>query len=333
MLKNIQNLFQTLQNYNTDYLYIHLLVFIAIFIAIYTFMKYEASHNKLSLIKAKLEADIKKQQELREKEYKKQLMYEGETNKKTRIEKINKRLIDSGLKDKFPELTPELYLFYIGILAVTFGILVSALSHNTLMFFVVIVLTFVMAHVYTEFKIIKNYKSIERNVVKFINILENMSHSSEGLAEIFYKTIPYLSDPLKSSIEKCYYEIKSTGDINTSLQHLIDRTNYKNLKEIFSSFQICASHNEDYKTIIKENKESIRAYISYRKEREAIKKSALTDMIIIGVFGIIILVFMNGMVSNMYELLFHNVIGISMLCAAAGVFIYGIWSTIKADRK
>lgn len=332
MLHKIVNFLQMISLQNKGFLLIYAYLFLLIFISGYLIIGYEQKHNRFEKLAARWKANLAEQEHLREEEYQKQLELDGEFKDKNRLRKISKKIQSSGLKNIFPELTAEVYLIAVILISVIAAIFAYIWTGAMIMAIVSFFVAIVIIHIWIEVKITQNYIAIEKEAIKFINILENMSYSEGNIAEILGATVPYLTDPLRSSVEKCYYEIKSTGDVSTSLQNLVERTNYRKLREVFESLRICSTHNEDYESVISESRESIRTYIAFRKANTRIKMQSLIDMSIMGILGIVIIFILSSMIDNVQKLLFQTLGGQALLTTAVVIFLYGIWSVLKTDE-
>lgn len=332
MLHKIVNFLQMISLQNKGFLLIYAFLFLLMFISAYLIIGYEQKHNRFEKLGARWKANLAEQEHLREEEYQKQLELDGEFKDRNRLRKISKKIQSSGLKNIFPELTAEVYLSAVILISVIATIFAYIWTGSMIMAIVSFFIVIIIIHIWIEVKITQNYIAIEKEAIKFINILENMSYSEGNIAEILGATVPYLTDPLRSSIEKCYYEIKSTGDVSTSLQNLVERTNYRKLREVFESLRICSTHNEDYESVISESRESIRTYIAFRKANTRIKMQSLIDMSIMGVLGIVIIFILSSMIDNVQKLLFQTLGGQALITTAVVIFLYGIWSVLKTDE-
>lgn len=326
-----------LQLFNSEQPYvlaINVLIFIALICFFLFVSKYGHDHKVVRKFIAKIKADAKEQERLREEEYQKQFEMEGRFESKDRMLKLNKKLVDSGLKDKFPELQPEIFLLFC-VLAVGLIVSVFSLMEFPTIGVLVIGLLSTLVIVFTlEIMVSVNTSRIEKETVKFVNLLKNNSHMGGSIGEMLGRTIPYISGPLRVSVERCYYEIKSTGDVSMSLQNLVNRTNYKKLKEVFDALRVCSTHNEDYEGVINEADVSIGQYISFRKETRQIKQSNLIEMILMGAIGIFIIFEMRSMLPDIdvAACIFKSTAGILILACMALTLLFGIYKAIKNEE-
>lgn len=325
------NLYHSKQPY---ILIVNVIVFIALFVFVFSLGEYWSDHKVIQKIIAKFRADAKEQERLREEEYRKQFEMEGRFESKDNMLKLNRKLVNSGLKDKFPELQPETFLLFcvlgIGTAVITMMLLkippVGILTTGILLTLGIVFFLEGMESI--------NTARIEKETIKFVNLLKNNSHTGESITEILGRTIPYISGPLKASVERCYYEIKSTGNVAGALQKLADRTNYKKLREIFEALYICSTHNEDYENVISETNLSVEQYIAFRKETREIKQNNLTEMIIIGAVGIFILYMMKSMLTSIdvWYYIFKTNVGITVITGMAGILLFGIYKAVKNEE-
>lgn len=256
----------------------------------------------------------------------------GEFKDKNRYRKITTMLNDSGIKIKHPTLST--FTFILGVILA--DILLSVIMFLITKSFIVVIACIVgvplLTYVVLTIKINNINKDIENELIKFVNLLANMSRSENNLAEMFGATIKYLNNPLKVLVSQCYYEMKSTGDTITALRHFEEKANHKKLKEVINYFITCSTHNESYETVIYETKESIRNYIAYKKEKANIKRSSLIDMFIMAIGGVAIIYAISQMMPGSIDILLHDIIGQVLLGAAGLLLLISCWIVFKADN-
>ena len=106
-------------------------------------------------------------------------------------------MIDSGLKDKFPELQPETFLLSctrgIGLVVISMALL-NLPPLGTLATGILLILVIVFA---LESLISANTARIEAETIKFVNLLKNNSHMGGSMGEILGRTSRFSSCPFK----------------------------------------------------------------------------------------------------------------------------------------
>lgn len=314
---------------------IHLVLIIALVLLSLYFFKYLSVHKVLEKFIARIKNDIHTQERLKNEEYQKQFELEGATeDKKDTYKKTSRMLNDSGLKTRIPEITPVSFYIIVGIICIAVFSLGMILTKSFVVAIVLAAASIVAIKFYIELLIAQNYRQMEKEAIKFINLLRNNSHIDGSIGEMLGRTIPYISGNLKLSIEKCYYEIKSTGNVITSIEHLCERTSYRKLREVFDALKMCATHNEDYEQVIDEAASSLSSYIEYRGEVATIKKSNLIDLLVIAVAGFVIVFEMRGLLTDIdtTHYMFHTVIGQALCAGMVGITLLGVYRFIKNEE-
>lgn len=332
-MAEIKELFNSLTKIGDHYVALNVAAFVLTFIAVFFVVSYMAKHRVLSNIAATIRSDIREKERLRKEEYEREFQLEGNFKDKNRLRRIESKLVSSGIKRKFPELTPELFFLTVGLIAVAAGVIAYFVTERSIILTLSsAAATIAIINVLIEIKIGRNYNKTEEEIMLFVNLLENMSHSSGNITEMFAATIPYISEPLKSSVEKCYYEMRSTGNIEMSLKNLIDRTNHKQLKSVFESFRICAKRGARYDLIVQENKEAIANHIRYHKQKNQIKKNALAYICIMIAAGSVAIGLIAQMVENAYSYIFQTLVGQIIIGTIVVLALYGFWQVINSKE-
>jgi len=298
MLETIYTLYQSIMSKQPWALVLNVVLFFVIITFCYYFVAYLQEHKVFAKFVAKIKADVKEQERLREEEFRRQFEIEGEFRTKNRMQKLSKKLSNSGITIRHPEITAETYTIFVVGSCLLVGLVLQVVYNNIVTSLIGVVITYFTWALLLELMIASNYSKLEKETIKFINLLKNVSHTEGSVSEMLARTVPYLSGPLKLSIERCYYEIKTTGDTSLALQHLCERTNYAKLREIFEALRICSTHNEDYETVINESSDSVADYITYRKEMKQIKQSNLIDIFVMAGAGLLIINSLKGMLKD-----------------------------------
>ena len=336
MIKSITDIIHMSTGMGVVAILLHIGIGVAIVSFIYTIANYLRVHNTFAKIAAKVKHDIKEQDRLKNEEYKRQFEMEGATEDKKRdsYKKTAKILQDSGIKARIPEITPTVFMIIVATICVTSGIVGFFITKNVFLSLAFAVGAYVIIRFYLEIQISRNYRQLESEAIKFVNLLRNNSHIESSLGEMLGRTIPYISGNLKASVEKCYYEIKSTGNVVLSLEHLCQRTSYRKLREVFEALKMCATHSEDYEQVIDEASDSLASYIEYRNEVASLKKNNLIDLLFITGAGLLILIEMKTMLTDIdvEYYLFRTLIGQVLCIVLAVITVLGLFQFVKSDE-
>ena len=328
----IKTLFDTLMSTNKMLAYMHAGTFILVFIAVFLIVTYLINHNWFAKKMAKFKNDVKKQEELRNEEYRKRSLLEGDFEGDSRMYKLRKMRNESGLKNKFPELNASNFILTIILLCGITGLIVFIITKAAIISLGAAAIMGILVFVYMQVSINRNYINTENEIVKFINMLDNVSSSENTIGEMLHRTAPYLKDPLRSMTEECYSEIKTDGNVPLALKHMADKANHKKLKQILNSLKSCATHNENYSEVIEDNRESIRAYIMFKKEERNIIKNALFETVILAIAGVVMVYMVGTMVDNAINIVFHTLPGQIILAGLLLIILIEIMKLMKQSR-
>ena len=333
MLNTIKSLAESIAQVNKLYLIPYAVFFIFLLIAAYLVVNYLAENMVFEKLIARVKADVEEQRRLREKEIKRKIMLEGETEQKSKLVKLDNLLLDAGIKNKNKDMTAELFLFMCAGIEIAAVFLLWIFSSNMFVTIGGMLIVAIFIYAYLEMKAIKNYTKIENETIKFINLLSNVSHSEPTIAEMLKRTIPLLSEPLRTHVEECYYDIKTSSDVPASLNRFANNVNHKKLKEIILSLKTCATHNENYAEVIKDNSDSVRQYIADRRKKRNNQKNALIEMVILGLAGIGMIAMLSTMIEDVNYIIFQTLPGQVILIYLAIIIVSGIIDTLKMGRR
>lgn len=313
----------------------HIALLAAIGTCVFLLGIYLDRHNTIQKIIAKIKNDFEEQDRLKTAEYKKRFELEGHTDdeKTDKRRRLEQKLYDSGIKQNVPEITPLSFMITVFLLCVVVAVVGYFVTDSILTAIICGIMAGILVVLYMEAMIAKNYRKIEIEAIKFVNLMRNYSHIEQSVGEMFGRTIPYLEGSLRLSVEQCYYEIKSSGNLVMALENLEGRTSYTKLREFFSALKTCATHNEDYELIIDEASDALKTHVKYRDKITTIKKNNLIDLLVITAAGFLMLFAMRGLLSDIdvFYYMFRTAIGQIIVGAIAIITILGLYQFVKTD--
>lgn len=310
----------------------HAVLFVLIALTLVLFFSYMHKFKIPEKISAKFHNDLKEQERLRNEEYEAVLLNEGEQQKIPFMKSVDIFLVQSGIKYKIPGLTAESFLSFM-IFSAIISFLIASMASKSILIGCIISVSFVMVcYLILYFKRSANFKRTEEDMIKFVNLLENINYSETRLDQIFRRALPYLKNPLKNLVAEFCHEVDAGITTEAALANMSDRVDHKKLKMLFKSFQISNSKEQNYSEIIEENRDVMREYIAGRKERENIKKNAFIDLCIIAVMGLAVIFLFSTLVENMRELLFYTFGGQALCLYLFGIFVWGIIAAVKTEK-
>lgn len=99
--------------------------------------------------------------------------------------KLTKMLNESGLKNKFPELNVSNFILTVILLCGITGLIAFIITKAAIISLGAAAIMGVLVFVYIQISINRNYINTENEIVKFINMLDNVSSSEIQLVRCF----------------------------------------------------------------------------------------------------------------------------------------------------
>lgn len=334
MLERLTDTYNALiaNNNGTWFVASHIILLVLIVVTLVLFFSYMNKFKIIERLAAKFRNNLEEQERLRNEEFDTVILMEGEQQKIPFMKSVDIFLVQSGIKYRIPGLTAESFMVFMVFLAVVSLLLGTMILKSVILGSIVSIAILTVIYLVLYFKRSVNFKRTEEDVMKFVNLLENINYSETRLDQIFRRAVPYLKNPLKDIVEEFCHEVDAGISTEMALSNMIDHVDHKKLKILLKSFQVANSKEQNYSEIIEENREVMREYISERKERENIKKNAFIDLIIIAVAGLFVIYLFSSMVENIYELMFNTFAGQFLCLYLFIVFIWGIIAAVKTEK-
>lgn len=231
--------------------------------------------------------------------------------KKTSLtRKLEAMLLYSGLNVRLPFLTPENWIL-LQVLFVAVVILVTGIGGVS--FWIggsVIVLFILFQYIGVNAMMVANYKSVDENLLKFLDFLGNYSITSGEVTSILYQISGYLDEPLRSVLEECYFEAQTLGDTNAALLGMVEKIQHPKFGEVIRNIEITMRYSADFTILVSQSRRSVREYMRMRQERKALAKEAWINMMILGAMTLVIFMTVENLVGvSMETVLFGTWVG------------------------
>lgn len=246
---------------------------------------------------------------------------------------VEQELQYSGLKRRFPSLTSENWI-------VGNTVLVSA-SFSVLQLFVPewwMALLGVAGLLGAELLIIVFLKaqaarSVEQNLLKFLDFLGNYSITAGEVTGIFNQVSRYVEEPLKSALDECYYEAQTTGDAGLALLSMAEKIEHPKFKELVRNMEISIRYCADFTTLVNSSRRTVREYLRMGTERKSMLREAAVNMILLlGLSGFIMLT-VDGLIdTSVWQILFFTLPGRIALGVLCVIFLLFAGQIYKANR-
>lgn len=253
--------------------------------------------------------------------------------KETGFGRLDQKLQYSGLRHTFPFLTVEMYLFFLVLSAGIGYFLMLVLSGRPFLSLLALGCGPCCLQMLVSALCLKNYRQTEAEMTVLLNLLDSYSITASDLHGILYRISPFLREPLRTTLEECYYEVQTTGDTARALEHMTGKLEHPLFCQLVKNLEMSSRYNADYSSVVQGSRRSVQDYLAYRRKKKAISNVAKAEMTILGLaaaasFGLMGFI-MNADIWNM---LFHTGIGNGLLLFMAGVLLLFFWQVVLFDH-
>jgi len=226
------------------------------------------------------------------------------------VERIEKRLLYSGLSVKFPLLTTYAWLG-IRILIGTVTYLVGSLFHLSILQTLMAV-SFIQFLLYLgeNFLMQRNFNRTEDSLLKLLDCLGSYSITTSEITWILGQISTYMEEPVKGVLEQCCLEAQTTGDCSIALLYMAEKLEHPKFRELVRNLEISIRYSADLTVLTAQSRRSVGEYIRMRQERKALGREAWINMLILGGMTLVILKAVEALVGvPMNQILFHTLPG------------------------
>jgi len=234
---------------------------------------------------------------------------------------MERQLQYSGLRRRFPFLTAERWLVgnLVGV-AVLIAILQFLLPDWKWSLLIVL---FVLGLEGILFAFLKAdaMRSVERNLLKFLDFLGNYSVTAGEVTGIFKQVSRYMEEPLKSALDECCFEAQTTGDVEMALLSMAEKIEHPQWKELIRNVEINIRYSADFSALVNSSRRSVREYLKAGGERKNMLREALVNMVLLLIMSVVILLTVDGLVEqSIWQIVFFTLPG--RICFGVLVLIF-----------
>ncbi|MCR4897223.1 MAG: hypothetical protein K5891_10650 [Lachnospiraceae bacterium] len=240
--------------------------------------------------------------------------------KNTLWQRIGRTLEYSGLRRRFPRLTPTRFLA--GNLVLT-GICIA--GGSALFGFLpgLIAATGLLA--IEEFALILAragaQRRVDENLLKFLDFLGNYNLTGGELAGILGQISRYLDEPLHSALEECEAESRLTGDVGTAVLAMGERIEHPQFKSFVRNLEMTTRYSTDFAPLVADSRRSMRNYLSRARERKGMLREALINMVLLLLMSAVVLIVVAGLIETPLSVMLSDPVGKIGLAVVGGILL------------
>ncbi len=238
---------------------------------------------------------------------------------------LEKQLLYSGLQRRFPLLTLEVWILGNVIFGAAVIFLTSAFTGRLVYVLPALAVFFgAEAGLITLCKV-REMRSVEENLLKFLDFLGNYSLTAGEITGIFGQISKYVEEPLRSALDSCCYEAQTTGDVGLALLAMSEKIEHPKFREIVKNIEISCRYTADFTGLVSSSRRSVREYLRMSGERKGMLREALLNLFLLLGMSLLVFVSVDHLIdTSIWDLLFHSLPGRgAMAIFAAILFLFG----------
>lgn len=245
---------------------------------------------------------------------------------------LERELYYSGLRRRIPKLTPEWFLAFQCVLTLVFLVIGSSVGGVP---GAVLSWIFGMAVQYLVLNLLKmdELRKVNDNLLKLLDFLGNYSITSGEISSVFLQISKYLEEPLKSVLEGCCYEARTTGDIRAALLSMEEKIEHPQFKELVRNMEITERYCADFTILVNSSRRSMREYLRLRGERKSMIREAMINMLLLLGLSFFSLLTADSLIDrSIWEILFLTWPGRFGLFVLAMIFLLFGRQVLRMNR-
>ncbi len=173
---------------------------------------------------------------------------------------------------------------------------------------------------------LKAFRSVNANLIKFLDFLGNYSITAGELTGIFAQISRYVDEPLRTVLEECGYEAKTTGDASLALLVMAEKIEHPKFKELVRNMEISVRYSADFSLLVQNSRRMMREYLRFDRERKSLLREAVINMMLLLGMSLFTLFIVDGLLeTSVWVLLWETVPGrIAMGVIGVILLMFGI---------
>ncbi len=209
-------------------------------------------------------------------------------NRHTFLVWMERQLQYSGLKNRFPRLGVE---WWIAGNMVLFAALFPLLCFAAGFWQGAAASAFLMLGEAFVLKALRsiNLRRVGSNLMKLLDFLGNYSVTAAEATGVFSQVSRYMDEPLRSALDQCCHEARTTGDSGLALLSMAEKIEHPKFKELARNMEISIRHCADFSALVKSSRKSLREYMRISQERRVMLREAAVNMALLLVMSAAVL--------------------------------------------
>lgn len=310
-----------------------ILSFATMFKGIYEIYNYIKKFGILSSTIASIYSRLNEQSKKREEEQMLSRIKYGNSEDRTIIARLDRVVTYSGIELKIKWMKTEVVITIMMISSVIITVVMTICTKNLVLSIGVAIIVNMIFHITLLVMGNMNYLKVQDGMIEFMGNIQNFSHANSDLMAIFEKSVPYLSEPIRSNVQRCVIEARYSGNKLAALQRLESSLENSYFKLVISSLAQSLLYNNDYSRTIEECKDLVEEFVRFEQERRVEYRNSRLEVLVLvalGVIATITVTYANGislkdaLKATGMEIVFNIYLIVVMVIVIYIIFIKGV---------
>lgn len=306
---------------------IYVALFVAIALLVYS-LKDRVKNKAIGIrnnYKNKINAKVEKDAQF-------QRVY-GDLENKSLMYKIDRLLLTSGLKRRFPKISAGVFLLILVVSALIGFIASIVIAKNIFISLFVAAALVVIEVAIVKALAAKAYNEIEDGTEIFVSLLCNHAKGSTDLVTIFEGAYMSLDGELRRLVETFINNAKRLGNVDMALDLMKESIDNKQLRTIIVNLKNCSHFRANYEEVLSQMMSQIAESLTSREERKNVLFSMKVTLMVISVASLIIVEIVGaGLDIEVFEILTSNSFGQGLMFMTGILYLFVLTRLFKTDR-
>lgn len=254
------------------------------------------------------------------------------TTKISGIHYVEQLLEYSGIKKIFPGADVERFLVF-QIVAGTILFLGGSVFGGIKGALFPVLILGLSEVVFLQYGRMKAMKSVNDNLLKFLDFLGNYSITSGEITGVFHQISRYMEEPLKGALEECSYEAQTTGDVGLALLSMVEKIEHPKFKEFVRNMEINLRYCADFTVLVSSSRKSVRDYQKMKEERKSLLREGAINLFLLLGMSVVVLITVDGLVEiSVWDILLFSLPGRIALLVIVGIVLLFAGQIVAMDK-
>lgn len=255
--------------------------------------------------------------------------------KKEEKKGFGKLLYYSGISKRFEFIDTGVYILLMGIVCAIAVTIAMYATENMIVCGISGVVSVLFMYLLVIFKAEFNNRRVERQLIKFANLVDTFSASNNGdLLALLNNISGYLDNPLRDAVIDCVNDAMVTGDTEEAVELMKDKIQSPLFKDIINNLFIASKHEANYKEVVKAYRKILKNHEASKQNKKSLIASARSNILVMGILSAIILKMVEDSIEgSIWDLFTDKGTGIFFCGGALALVLIIIFIYISIGRE